>query len=147
MAVTAKWYGNAPKNAFLGKINYTGHDIYVMLLTDLYTPDQDTHEFVDDVSANEVEGTGYTAGGKLLTGKTLTYDAPTNTLKFDANDPTWTESTIEAHYAVIYDGYEALEADQPILGYVNFGENRNSNNGEFKIQWHANGVLKGVTAL
>ena len=40
-----------------------------MLLTNSHSNDPDTQEFIDDVSANQVSGTGYTAGGQLLPAK------------------------------------------------------------------------------
>jgi len=53
-------------NSFLerlnaGEIDFGDDTIKVMLSTESYVPDQDTHEFRDDVT-NEVAGTGYTAG-------------------------------------------------------------------------------------
>lgn len=47
--------------------NLAGVTVKLMLLTDSYTPNIDTDEFIDDISANESSGTGYTAGGATVT--------------------------------------------------------------------------------
>ena len=45
-----------------GAIDWLNDTIKVMLVTSAYTPDQDAHDFKDDIT-NEISGTGYTAGG------------------------------------------------------------------------------------
>ncbi|MEA2112442.1 MAG: hypothetical protein U9P50_00505, partial [Patescibacteria group bacterium] len=76
--------------------------IKVMLLTSTHTTNIDTQIYIDDVSTNEVTGTGYTAGGKALANKAVTQDNANDLGKFDADDVTWSSSTITARYAVIY---------------------------------------------
>lgn len=66
-------YHNLSKALMDGDIDLANDTIKVMLLTSSYTPDLD-HDFVDDVSANEVSGTGYTAGGATLASKAITDD-------------------------------------------------------------------------
>jgi len=57
--------------------------------TNTYAPNQDTHDFFDDVT-NEVTGTNYSAGGSAITGKTIS--RTTGTVTFDGNDIVWTQS-------------------------------------------------------
>jgi len=57
--------------------------------TNTYVPNQDTHDFFDDVT-NEVAGTNYTAGGATLASVTVT--RATTTVTFDAADVVWTQS-------------------------------------------------------
>jgi len=147
MGVVAYWFGKAIINAFGGEtadesihIDYLSDTIKVMLCTNSYTPNQDTHEKKSDVT-NEVTGDGYTAGGITLTEKTLTYVADGNKIKFDAADITWSDSTITARYAVIYDDTDAAK---PLLGYVDFGQDMSSDNGNFTIQWNSNGILNAT---
>ncbi len=73
MAVTAFLYGKALLAAFNGEVNWNSDVIKAMLLTSSYTPDRTLHDYVDDIRAYEVSGTGYTAGGATLTGCTATY--------------------------------------------------------------------------
>jgi len=63
--------------------------IKVMVVTSAYTPSQ-THDFIDDANANQVSGTGYTAGGTAVSGVTLALDG--NTVEWVHNDITWAQS-------------------------------------------------------
>ena len=139
MAVSAFFYGLAFKSAFNGEIDFDSDSIKVMLCTSAYVPDQDTHQYKDDVT-NEVTGTGYTAGGEALTTPTLTYTAGTNVLKLDADDLTWAGSTITARYAVVYDATPATDATRPLLAYIDFGADVSSSAGDFTIAWDAAGI-------
>lgn len=145
MAVTAKYYGKFFTSAFSKKVDFTVDTFKVMLCTSSYTPDQDTHQFKSDVT-NEVSGTGYTATGAALTSVTLTYDAPSNTLTFDAADTTWSSSTITARYAVIYDSTPGTDATRPLVSYVDFGADVISSSGTFAISWNASGIATVTVA-
>jgi hypothetical protein len=130
-----------------GAVNWKasgGSAIKVALLTSTYTPDQDAHDNFDDVSAYEVTGTGYTAGGKALTLSDPTVDAATNETRMDANDVSWANSTITARYAVIYYA-SGTPSTSTLIAYVDFGEDAISNGAAFDIVWDASGIFK-VTA-
>jgi hypothetical protein len=101
MAGTWKWFGNGMLKAVTGGIDLDTDTFKVMLTTSTYTPNQDTHDFRDDVT-NEVTGTGYTAGGATLAGVSTTYDAASNQVRISWTDPTWPASSITARTAVIY---------------------------------------------
>ena len=120
--------------------------IKVALLTNSYTPDQDAHNYLDDVVANEVSGTGYTTGGATLANKTNSYNSATNVIVLDADDTTWSSSTITARYAVIYDASPATNATKPLIGYVDFGSDQSSSNGNFTITWDATGIVRITVA-
>jgi hypothetical protein len=145
MAVTAKFYGNAIKNAFLGLMDLDNDVVRVSLHTSTYVPNQDTDEFYDDVTDEVANGNGYTTGGEVIANMAVTYDADTNTIKIDGDDVTWTSSTITARVAVIYVD-TGTASTSPLIGYIDFGEDKSSNNGDFKIQWHADGIAKGVAS-
>lgn len=139
-------YGNAIKAAFNKEIDFDSDTIKVMLLTSAYTPNQDTHDYLDDVVANEVTGTGYTAGGQALASKTVTYDATTNTVKFDAADTTWASSSITARYALVYDDTPSTNATKPLIALWDFTTDRASSNGDFIIRWGTNGLFSANAA-
>lgn len=160
MAVSAKWYG-------LGATNVLGGDVEsetpaIDLLTDTikvalvhsgYTPNQDTDEnwgTVDDYECvTSGANSGYTAGGKTLSHKTVTYTAGTNIVAFDNTDDTDTTWTIVGtfdsgklpRYAVYYK-YNATPANALVLGYLDFGADQNPTNDDFKITQDAGGILK-----
>lgn len=144
--MASKVYGNAIAKAFNKEVDYDTDTIKVMLLSSAYTPNQDSHSYVSDVRANEVTGTGYTAGGATIANKLVTYDAATNTTKFDADDVTWAASTITARYAVVYDDAGATDATKPLLAYFDFTTDRASSNGEFTIRWGADGIFSATAA-
>lgn len=139
MAVTAKAYGPLLGALLSGSIVWASDTIKVALCTSAYTPDQDNHDFFNDIT-NEVTGTGYAAGGATLASKTSTYTAGTNTQAIDAADVTWGSSTITARYAVIYKS-TGTAATSPLIGYVDFGADVVSSAGNFTITWDAAGIL------
>lgn len=139
MAVTALLYGKAFLSAFTKKIDTSADTFKIMLCTSSYTPNQDTHQFKSDVT-NEVTGTGYTAGGATLANFAATYDGASNTVKIDADDASWSSSTITARYAVIYDSTPGTDATRPLLCYIDFGADVSTTAGTLSITFNASGI-------
>jgi hypothetical protein len=142
----SKLYGQFLQQALNKEIDWDTDTIKVALLSNAYTPDQDAHNYFDDVVANEVTGTGYTQGGNTLANKTNTYNSATNVIVLDADDTTWSSSTITARYAVVYDASPATNATRPLIGYVDFGSDQSSSNGNFTITWDATGIVRITVA-
>lgn len=142
----SKLYGNFLKQALNKEIDWDSDTIKVALLSSSYTPNQDTHDYLDDVSSYEVTGTGYTTGGITLASKTSTYDGTNNVIILDAADVTWSSSTITARYAVVYDDSGASAAAKPLIGYVDFGSDQSSTNGNFTITWDSTGIVRITVA-
>ena len=142
----SKLYGNFLKQALNKEIDWDSDTIKVALLSSSYTPNQDTHDYLDDVSSYEVTGTGYTAGGITLSSKTSTYDGTNNVIVLDAADVTWSSSTITARYAVVYDDSGANAASKALIGYVDFGSDQSSTNGNFTITWDSTGIVRITVA-
>ena len=140
MAVSAKLYGKF-FNALADKtIDLNSDTIKVALATSAYTPDQDAHDFFNDVT-NEVTGTGYTAGGATLGSPTFSYTGASNTFAFDGADVSWPTSTITARYAIVYDSTPGTAATNPLIGYVDFGADVSTTAGTFTITWDAAGIF------
>jgi hypothetical protein len=137
---TTKTYGSLILKAFNKEIDWDTDTIKVALVTSSYTPDQDAHDYWNDVSANEASGTGYTAGGATLASKTQAYTSGTNVTKFDAADVSWPTSTVTARYAVVYLD-TGSGATSPLIAYVDFGSNQSSSAGTFSIVWDAAGIF------
>lgn len=78
-------------------------------------------------ATNEVTGTGYTAGGNTLTSVTPTTSGTTAYTTFA--DTTWSNSTITANGALIYNA-NATNASCVVLA---FGSDKSTSNGDFKI--------------
>lgn len=118
-------------------LDLEAEDNKVAMITNSATPNFDTHDFFNDLSANEVSGTGYTAGGAALTGTQITVDS--GTLVYDATDAQWTSSTISsARAAVIY----CDAVNDELVCLVNFTTDYGTSNGTFLISWHTNGIFR-----
>jgi hypothetical protein len=139
-------YGSFLMKALNKEVDWDSDTIKIALVTSAYTPNQDAHDYWDDVSANEVTGTGYTAGGLALSSKTVSYDSASNVIVLDAADAVWAASTITARYAVIYDDAGATNAQKVLVGYIDFGSDQSSTNGNFTVTFDATGIVRITVA-
>lgn len=95
------------------------------------------HNYWSNISANQASGAGYTTGGATLANKNCAQDDTNNRASFDADDVTWSSSTITARYGVLYN----LTKSNELIACFDFGQDYSSSNGNFTISWHANGIL------
>lgn len=137
MAVTAFWYVKGFLSMLNKEIDWAADAIKLALTTDSYTPNQDTHDYWDDVD-NEVTNTGYTAGGATLASASIA--STLNVVKLDGNDVAWTNSDITARIAVLYDTTPGSSATNPLILWIDFGEDEVSSSGTFTVQFHADGI-------
>jgi hypothetical protein len=135
MAVTTALFNSFKKKIMDGSIDLDTDTIKVALCTSGFTPNIDTMDFFDDIT-NEVIGTGYTAGGATLANKTITVDTTNDRAYLDADDTTWTSSTITARYIIVYKS-TGTAATSPLIGYINLGADRSSSSDTFYISWPA----------
>ena len=135
MAVTAHVY-----NSFLTELGSEGHDfgsdtLKLALLDNSHTF-TGTDDVWSDISANEVSGTGYTAGGKALTSLAITTDDTNDRAYVDAADVQWTSATISgAYHAVLYN---TSDSDKLIFS-LNLGGAQTCTAGTFLVQWPSGG--------
>ena len=127
-------YNRFKANLMNKVVDLEADTIKVMLLSNSHSFTA-THNVIGDVSGNEASGTGYTAGGATLGSKAVTQAATT---KWDAADTTWASSTITAYHAVIWDDTVATD---DLIASIDFGGAQSSNNGDFTIQWHTDGII------
>lgn len=138
-------YNSAKANFPNGTVNWVSDTLKVMLVTSAYTPDPD-HEFVTSVNANELSGTGYTAGfggagRKSLASKVVTKNNTNDRAELDAADVLW--SAINAgtiRYAVVIkeitnDGASLLVAA------LDFGVGIPTTGGDFTAVWPTSGLI------
>ena len=133
------WYGKAMVSMLNKEIDFDSDTVKVALCTSSYTPNQDTHDYFNDVT-NEITGTGYTAGGATLTSKTATYTSGTNVLALDCADPTWTGATFTFRYAVFYVS-TGTSSTSPLLCYVDFITDQTVTAGTASLTVNASGLL------
>lgn len=111
------------------------------LVTDSYTPDYDVHDFRDDANANEVSGTGYTAGGVVLTTTDITLASPAaGSMKYDHDDPSWSSSTITNAMALTEYINVGSAATDPLLWLLDFVTAVSTSAGLLLVGIHSNGV-------
>jgi len=120
--------------AFTGALNVDTDNLYVALMSSVFSPNKDTNTFSN---ANEISGTGYTAGGKHLTNSTASQDNAGDIMKWDADDVEWTGSTITARYAVIYNKTRS----DAIVCVFDFVSDKASSSGLFALRWNASGIM------
>lgn len=135
-------YNSFKKKIMDGSIDLDTDNINVALLTSAYTANIDTHTFYSDVTTQEVaQANGYTTKGVTLGSPVVTIDTTNDLAYFDAADVTWATSTITARYAVIFKN-SGTNTTSPLVGYVDFGADKVSDNGNFIITFSTAGILK-----
>lgn len=132
--------------AVSGGIDLDSDTIVCVLLGTGYSPNRTTHALWSDISAQEIaNGNGYTSGGQALSGKTVTHSAGTGT--FDADDVSWSSSTITAKYAALVRRAGAsLASGDLLVAYLDLNTDSGSAtvaslNAAFTIEWNASGIL------
>ena len=128
-----------------GGVNLTSVTVKLMLVTSAYTPNQNTHDFRDDLGATEVSGTGYTAGGNTLSTVTVSMDGSGN-VTIDANDPAaWAQASggfTNARRAVIYVARGgAASADELIAYSDDFGSDLGNAAASLTLALNALGLI------
>ncbi len=114
-----------------GGIDFDTDDFACMLVTSGYTPNQDTHEFRDDVT-NEVSGTGYSAGGEDAA-VTVTRDDANNRIDIELGAISLPGSTITARGAVYYKKRGGASSADELIAYIDFGSDIASTAGTFAL--------------
>lgn len=123
MAITAA-FPNASKLEALQAICPPGATYKMALYTSAASLDKTSSTYS---AAGEVVGTGYTAGGKVLTGYAASLDGDTAIIDFA--DPEWTNATITAGGATIYDSTNGNK----VRAVLKFEPDYTSTNGSFKV--------------
>lgn len=131
---------NSFKKTVNNNVNWETDTIKVMLVTSSYILDIDTHDFIDDITGEAV-GAGYTAGGQALANKAITVDLANDISKYSADNSVWTTSSITAAGAIVYKD-TGVEASSPLICFIDFGQDKISDGGDFSIQWNVDGVFK-----
>jgi hypothetical protein len=133
-------YNSFKRDIAIGSIDLDTDTLKMMLVTSAYVPNQDTHAKRSDV-ANEIVGTGYTAGGVTLANKTVVVNNTTNLAIFDADDITIPNATITARAGVLYKSRGGASTADELIAYLDFNSDITATAGNFVITFDANGIL------
>jgi hypothetical protein len=153
MAITASGFFLA---SFIDELDVTniGLDLTLathkaFLISDAATPNFDTNTAYASLSANEVSGTGWAAGGVLLsaaaaggtsTAPTLTI-SPAGTMMWDMNDISVASTTLTNAMALgIYADALTSPVADPLIILIDFITAASTSAGTFGVQFAAGGV-------
>jgi hypothetical protein len=134
-------YNKGKTEILNGGIDLLNDTIKVALVESSYTPNKDNHDFFNDIT-DEVSGTGYTAGGEVLSNKSVEQDNTNERAEFDADDTVWVTSTITARAAILYKFIDDENpSTNPLIAYIDFGADYSTINEDFTIEWDSEGIL------
>lgn len=138
-AIKGQWDGTSN-----GVFDLDTDTIKVAGATNTYTPNQDTHDFFDDVT-NEVSGTGYTAGGATL--GSVTVARSSGTVTFDAADVVWTQNAAGFSNARKFPIYRStgVASTSRLFSYVTADADVGNVTGDLTLQWSASGIATWTT--
>lgn len=109
----------------------SGHTFKIALFTSAATLGASTTAYT---TTNEVVGTGYTAGGIVLTNVDPTSSGTTAFIDF--NDATFSSATITAAGALIYNTTtDGGTGTTNAVAVISFGADKTSTNGDFVVQF------------
>ncbi len=128
-----------------GAINTDGA-FYASLHTAAYTPDTVGHTARSHLS-NEVTGTPYVAGGKPIPVSVYAdYDEEGARVAID--EVRWNAATFtDVRYAVVYQYLGGVASADPLLLYVDFGEDIDPAGTDFVLSWSEGALLVRPAAL
>jgi phage gp45-like len=138
MAVTISLYNHTARR-FADGANAVA-DTYKVMLCTAASFDATDVTLAGITKTEVVNGNGYTTGGEVLGGATVTV-AETNGAKFDAADVTWTADggPITAEFAILYND---SDADDPPVAFIDFGKEESAGDGtDFLIVWNPAGIF------
>lgn len=116
-----------------------------MAVTDTWVPNQDTLDYVNDVT-NEAAGTNYVAGGLTLTTPVVNVDTATNKATLDADNIATAGLSVSCRYWVVYVA-TGTPSTSPVLAVVDLLGGVGSGNVTCTgLNWDALGILPAVVA-
>lgn len=115
-----------------GGIDFDTDAFKVMQTTSGYTENKATHDFRDDVT-NEVTGTGYTAGGNVVT-VSVALDTVNHQLNITLGGTTWPTSTITARKAVYYKARGGAASADELVACNDYGADVTTSASLFTLQ-------------
>lgn len=105
-------------------VDFASDTFDIILMVSGFAFDRVNHDVLADVTASQLPtANGYTSGGVILAGVTLTRNDTTNFLEVTWNNASWTATggDIVSQGAIIFDNTVAAPVVDPIVGYIDFG--------------------------
>jgi hypothetical protein len=124
-------YNSALDDAARGAIDFDTDTFWVMLTTSAYTENKDSHTKRSDVT-NEVAGTGYSAGGQVVT-VTVNKDLANDRIDITLGGASWASSSITARKAVYYKRRGGAASADELVAVNDFGSDVTSTAATFTL--------------
>lgn len=143
------WFNSGKRDVFDGTIDLVNDTIKIMLVNASYTPNPD-HDFVDDVNANELSGTGYTggfngSGRKTLAGKAFSTDNSNDRAEFTSSAITWSAINAGvAAYAILIKEITNDGASR-LIAWLDISPDVTTNGGDLTLTPDATAGLLQIT--
>ena len=129
MAISQGLCTSFKKELLEGTHIFGSHEFRIALYTNAATLNADTTVYSTD---NEVSGTGYDAGAKVIEASAVASGDDVGFVNF--SDATWTSSSFTARAALIYN---ATQGNKAVM-VLDFGDDKTSNNSTFTVGMPAN---------
>ena len=125
-------------------VDFDTDTLKMALVTVANVPDVALDDFWDDLSATEVSGTNYTAGGETLANVTVTLS--TGTVTFDNTvDITWSQNAggfTDARHVIVYKDSAGASSTDILILTGDFGADKGNVAGDLTIEFDANGLIQ-----
>lgn len=129
MAITQTWTTSFKYQILLGEHDLDTDVLKMALYTSAASLGADTAAYT---TSGETTGTGYTAGGVVLTNVTVSSGNGIAYVGFD--DPTWSGTSFTTVGALIYNSTKNNKS----IAVLNFGQNQTTTNENFVLQMPSN---------
>ena len=129
MAISQVLCTSFKKELLEGTHIFGSHEFRIALYTNAATLNADTTVYSTD---NEVSGTGYDAGTKVIEASTVASGDGVGFVNF--SDAAWASSSFTARGALIYN---ATQGNKAVM-VLDFGDDKTSNNSTFTVGMPAN---------
>lgn len=133
------FYLSGKKKLWDGSIDLDTDTIKVAFMAPSYTPNIDTEDFYDDISASIASG----STDQTLASKALNIDTTNDRVEFDAGDLSIASETIAGgtDMMVLYKD-TGVASTSPLICYIDIAEGTLTPvNGTLSITWNAEGIF------
>jgi hypothetical protein len=139
--MTVKWYGKGLLACMRNDVDLEADAIKLSLHTSTFAPNLDTDDFFDDATNELTASGGYSAGGVALAGKALSYDAASDQVRFDFDDPAFPFTASKTwRYGVLRKARGGAAAADELIALLDWGADQTSSV-TYVVQIDAAGLL------
>ncbi len=131
MAVTTQEF-NHFKDVCLDDLDWNTTELKIALIEDTYAVDLTDTLITELTTSHECSGAGYTPGGKVLAGLTITNGQIT------VNPATWTGLTSNVRYVALYANGTVHGLASPVLLLYDLGSTLNLADVDWTFSWTSN---------